>query len=43
MATHGAVIVSRGMVCGAVDNTDPTALPYIGAAGDGTPVVVVLG
>lgn len=39
-ADHGAVFASDGAVCGAIDGTDPTALPYIGAEGDGTPVVV---
>jgi|GEM_PF-6323800 len=43
MSTHGAIIVSRGMICGAIDGTDATALPYIGAVGDGTPAVVALG
>jgi len=43
ISTHGAIIVSRGMICGAIDGTDATALPYIGAVGDGTPAVVALG
>lgn len=40
VSSLGATWGSDGLICGAIDLSDPTALAYIGAEGDGTPVVV---